>query len=417
MQIVIIGNSIGAVSAIREIRKWDQQSSITVISREVLDQKTPYYSPVVLPYYIEGVLSKENLFSIRYEFYKSMNVDLKLGERVIAVEPDEKVVVTERNKYRYDKLLIASGASPRILDIPGARNKRVYVLRTYEDAEKIKSDESDEVVIIGGGPVGVESAIALLKSKKKLTIIEIAPYILSTVFSRRVSEMIESQLVEKGIEILKDEEPIEITGNPVKSVKTNKRKIKCSSVIMGVGVVPNTDFVKDVLNLGPRNGIIVDEKMQTSEPDIYACGDCVELKSAIDGSIRPFPVWPNAQETGKVAGANIVGQEMIYEGGIRVNALNVFEKVYFSIGNVHDESKLGKMIERDGILEFYYFEGEKLIGAEIIGDVKYVGLIKHLIRRNIRIDLDRFKGLSDFLPFTAPLSIPHKVQERVHLWS
>ncbi len=402
MQILIIGNSVACVSAIREIRKWDKKSSITVISKESLDPAMPYYSPVVLPYYIEGKLSKENLFSIRMDFYEEMRVNVNLGERVIAVEPKEKVVVTEKSKYFYDKLLIASGASPRILDIPGAKNKRVYVLRTYEDAEKIKSDDSSEVVVIGGGPVGVEAALSLLNFKKKITIIEIAPYILSTVFSRTVSEMIEKQLVEKGIEVLKNEEPIEISGNPVKSVKTNKRKIKCSSVIMGVGVVPNTDFVKGVLKLGARNGIVVDERMRTSEPDIYAAGDCVELKSLIDESIRPFPVWPNAQETGRVAGANMVGIDLTYEGGIRVNSLNVFDKVYFSIGDVYDEGKRAKEIERNGTIEFYYFSNGSLIGAEIIGDVKYAGLLKNIIRRKLPIDIDSFNGVYDFIEITAP---------------
>ncbi len=399
---MIIGNSIACVSAIREIRKWDKKSSITIISKESLDPAMPYYSPVVLPYYIEGKLSKENLFSIRIDFYNEMNVDVKLGERVIAVEPKERIVVTEKSKYFYDKLLIASGASPRILDIQGAKNKKVYVLRTYEDAEKIKSDDSKEVVIIGGGPVGVEAALSLLNFKKKITIVEIAPYILSTVFSRTVSEMIEKQLVERGVEVLKNEEPIEISGNPVKSVKTNKRKIKCSSVIMGVGVVPNTDFVKDVLKLGPRNGILVDERMQTSEPDIYAAGDCIELRSLIDGSIRPFPVWSNAQETGKVAGANMVGCDLTYEGGIRVNALNVFDKAYFSIGDVYDESKRMKEIERDGRIEFYYFSDGNLIGAEIIGDVKYAGLLKNIIKRKPSIDIDVFNGIQDFIGVTAP---------------
>lgn len=404
MRILIIGNSIACVSAIREIRRWDRESSITVISKEALDPETPYYSPVVLPYYIEGKLSKENLFSIRADFYKEMSVELRLGERVIAIEPKEKVVVTDKGKYFYDKLLIASGASPRILDIPGAKNKKVYVLRTYEDAEKIRNDKSDEVVIIGGGPVGVESAIALLNFKKKLTIIEIAPYILSTVFSRTVSQMIEEQLAERGIEILKDEEPVKISGNPVKSVKTNKREIKCSAVIMGVGVVPNTDFVKNVVKLGSRNGIVVDERMQTSEPDIYAAGDCIELKSLIDDSIRPFPVWPNAQETGRVAGANIAGCDITYEGGIRVNSLNVFDKVYFSIGDVYDESKMMKRIERDGVIEMYYFDGEQIIGAEIIGDVKYSGLLKRFFKKGTRIDIDKFKGLQHLLGATAPLT-------------
>jgi len=404
MEIVIIGNSVAGVSAIREIRKWDLKSSITVIGRESLDPKTPYYSPVVLPYYIEGKLSKDDLFSIREDFYKKMGVNLRLGEKVISIDVKNKLVLTEKGKYRYDKLLIASGASPRVLDIPGATNKGVYVLRTYEDAEKIKNDKSKEVVIIGGGPVGIEACIALLNHGKKITIVEIMPYILSTVFSETISRMIEKQLVERGVEILNAEEPLEISGNPVKSVKTNRRRIKCSSVIMGVGVVPNTDFVKDVLKLGPRNGIIVDEKMQTSEPDIYAAGDCIELRSIIDGSIRPFPVWPNAMETGKIAGANIVGLDVSYEGGIRVNSLNVFDKVYFSIGYVYDETKLARKFERDGVIELYYFDAGKLIGAEIVGDVKYAGLLKHSIRRGIKIDIDKFKGLTDLIRFTAPVA-------------
>ncbi len=412
MRILIVGNSVASVSAIREIRKWDTESSITVISKESLDPGMPYYSPVVLPYYIEGTLSKENLFSIRADFYRFMKVDLKLGEQAVGVDAKNKILKTDKGEYRYDKLLIASGASPRLLDIPGIRNKRVYVLRTYEDAEKIKNDDSKDLVIIGGGPVGVESALALLKFKAKITIVEIAPYILSTVFSRQVSEMIEKQLVESGIEILKEEEPIEISGSPVKSVKTNKRKIKCSSVIIGVGVVPNVDFVEGVLELGPRGGIIVDDKMRTSEPDIYAAGDCVELRSAIDNSIRPFPVWANAMETGKVAGANIAGKNVNYEGGIRVNSLTVFDKVYFSIGNVYDEEKLGKKIEGDGIIELYYFEDNRLIGAEIVGDVKYAGLIKSLIRRKVKINIDKFNGFRDFIGVTAPLFRPIKVFEQ-----
>jgi NADPH-dependent 2,4-dienoyl-CoA reductase/sulfur reductase-like enzyme len=412
VKILIIGNSVAGVSAIREIRKWDNESSITVISKEALDPGMPYYSPVVLPYYIEGTLSKENLFSIRADFYRFMNVNLKLGERAVGIDAKNKILKTDKGEYEYDKLLIASGASPRLLDIPGVGNKRVYVLRTYEDAEKIKNDDSKDLVIIGGGPVGVESALALLRFKKKITIIEIAPYILSTVFSGQISEMIEKQLVENGIEILKEEEPIEISGNPVKSVKTNKRKIKCSSVIIGVGVVPNVDFVKGVLELGPRGGIVVDDRMQTSEPDIYAAGDCVELRSAIDDSIRPFPVWANAMETGKVAGANIAGRDVNYEGGIRVNSLTVFDRVYFSIGNVYDEGKLGKRIEGDGIIELYYFEGNRLIGAEIVGDVKYAGLIKNLIRRKVKINIDEFNGFRDFIGVTAPLSKPVKFFEQ-----
>jgi hypothetical protein len=116
-------------------------------------------------------------------------------------------------------------------------------------------------------------------------------------------------------------------------------------------------------------------------------------------------------ETGKIAGANIAGCDVSYDGGIRVNSLTVFDKVYFSIGYVYDETKLAKRIEKDDVVELYYFDGKRMIGAEIINNVKYAGLLKHIIKKRIEIDIDRLKGLQDFIGFTAPAVKPSQVYE------
>jgi NADPH-dependent 2,4-dienoyl-CoA reductase/sulfur reductase-like enzyme len=153
---------------------------------------------------------------------------------------------------------------------------------------------------------------------------------------------------------------------------------------MGVGVVPNTYFVKGVVNLGLRNRIVVNDKMQTSNPDIYTSGDCIEFISVIDEAIRLFPIWLNAMGTGKIAGASIAGCNVSCDGGIKVNSLTVFDKVYFSIGYVCDEIKLAKRVERDDVTELYYFDERWITGAEIINHVEYAGLLKHIIKKGLK---------------------------------
>lgn len=396
-KLVIIGNSIGGYSALREIRKYDKESEITILSKE----KVEYYSPVVLPYYIEGRLNLFNLFSNDINYFIKSNSKLLLNENVIHIDSFKKFVKTEKHAYPYDELIIASGASAYKLNISGA--DKSHVLRTFEDAEKIKKIKSKNIIIIGAGPVGVEMALSLYKLGKKITILEMKDYILNTVFSKGTSIYIENLLKNLGIEIYKNQKVLGIYGNPVKGVKTEERIFKGNAVIMAVGVRPNTGFIDETIKIGKYGGILVNEFMNTSNPDIFAVGDCIELKNAIDNSISLIPVWPNAFETGRIAGANVSGKNEKYDGGIRLNALNILNNVVFSIGNVWLENNKIEYAN-DYIKEVYYIKNEKVIGAEIIGDIKFAGLIKRFLETKKTIGMN-FQGLQDI----RNIALPYKV--------
>ncbi|MEM0050576.1 MAG: FAD/NAD(P)-binding oxidoreductase [Candidatus Bathyarchaeia archaeon] len=391
MRIIIIGNGIAGISALREMRKYDKYSEIIVLSREKLDESRPFYSPAAIPYYIENRLSKDNLFSRDLSFYQKNNAKLYLGEDVKLIDTSRKVVSTGKKEIPYDKLVIASGAAPRRLKIPNS--DRAFVVRTYDDAERLKSSAGEEIAIIGGGPVGVEISLSLRKLGKRIKLIEALENILSTVFSRKLSNMIEGHLRRDGIEIYKEEKVVELKDEPERGVRTEKSFYRADTIVMAVGVKPNTEFVDESIKLGKSGGIIVDEYMKTSSPDVYAAGDCIELKHALEDAISPIPTWTNAFETGKVAGANVVGERVRHDGGVRLNSINIDDRAFFSMGNAwkYDERI---EIEKDGILEIYYSRDGKIVGAEIVGDVRWSGLLKRYLMRRREI-FPVFNGIDE----------------------
>jgi NADPH-dependent 2,4-dienoyl-CoA reductase/sulfur reductase-like enzyme len=395
MKIIIIGNSIGGISALKEVRKFDEKSEITILSKENFS----YYSPVILPYYIEGRLNEEQLFSKNTNMFIQKNAKLMLNENVLNINTNEKIVKTEKHLFQYDKLIVASGASARKLRISGSAES--YVLRTFEDAKKIKNIKGRNIIIIGAGPVGIELALALVKQKKKITLIEMMDSILSTVFSKIFSSYIEKQLIDIGIEIYKNEKVIEITpGKNYKEVKTDNKNFRGDAIIMAVGVRPNTDFLDENIKVGKYGGILVDDFMRSSDPNVFGAGDCIELKNSIENAITPIPVWPNAFETGRIAGANVAGRFEKYDGGIRINSINILNKVYFSLGNVWQGDKKLE-IKNNDILEVYNIKNNKIIGAEIMGDVKWTGVIKRFLLTKKEIKMP-FQGIDEIKEILLP---------------
>ncbi|MEM3278402.1 MAG: FAD/NAD(P)-binding oxidoreductase [Fervidicoccaceae archaeon] len=391
MRIIIIGNGIAGISALREMRKYDKSSEIIVLSREKLDETRPFYSPAAIPYYIEGRLSKDNLFSRDVSFYQKNKAKLYLGEDVKFIDTSKKIVSTGRREIPYDRLIIASGASPRRLKIPNS--DMALVVRTYDDAERLKSSAGKEIAIIGAGPVGVEIALSLRKLGKRVKLIEALENVLSTVFSKKLSNMIENNLRRDGIEIYKEEKVIELKDEPERGVKTEGGFYRADTIVMAVGVKPNTEFVDESIRLGKSGGIIVDEFMRTSSPDVFAAGDCIELKHALEDAVSPIPTWTNAFETGKIAGANVAGESVKHDGGVRLNSINIDDKAFFSLGNVwkYDEEI---EIEKDGLLELYYSRDGKIVGAEMVGDVRWSGLLKRYLMRRREI-FPVFNGIDE----------------------
>jgi len=236
----------------------------------VFKENVPYYSPAVLPYYVEGKISRQSLFPEGWDFYKENRIEIVAGKRVnTLIAKEKKVKLDDNSEIFYDKLLIATGASPFVPALDGINNKGVFVFRTLSDAENILRNLKTKVSIIGAGPAAIELAIALRRRGLKVTVIA-RSRVMRRLFDPDLSRIITKMLRENDVQVLTDQKIARIEGNPVCGIAT--------------GVKPNTDFIKDSkIRKGESGGIIVNEKMQSSVNDIFAAGDCAEVVNCITG--------------------------------------------------------------------------------------------------------------------------------------
>jgi NAD(P)H-nitrite reductase large subunit len=310
MRYVIIGGSAAGISAVEAIRSVDRTSPIELFSNE----GTPFYSRVLLSYYIAGAISKEELHFRPLEFFTENKVTAHLGQRVQSVLPDSKLIRTEDGKeYPFDKLLIATGSSPKILDIPGKDKKGVIVMRTIEHAQQIidRLEGIKTACVLGGGLIGLRTGYALSLRGVKVKIIVKSSHVLSQMLDREAGEMIEARMREHGIEVRTGRDAVEILGKEsVEGVTLdNGERINCQLVVIGKGVQPNVDCVSST-SIKVNEGIIADETMRTRAPDIYVAGDVAETYDISGETMGINAIWPCAFEQGRVAGLNMAGRKV-----------------------------------------------------------------------------------------------------------
>lgn len=300
MRYVIIGGSIAGSSAARAIRSRDSDADIMVVS----DEKTqPYYRPL-----IPAVIMKHDA-----DIGLGNKFDAPLGIRTIharATNLDrlaKEVTFSSGDRIRYDKLLIATGGSPVIPDVPGLPGNNVFTLRTLDDAHAIQADarQRKNAVVLGGGFVGIEAAIALKRVGLKVSIIEKLGRILTEKLDKRASAIISGLLKQADIDIITNQQDYEIerVGGAVRSVRlASGRIIDADLIIVAVGTRPNTDVFRNT-GLAINKGIVISESLQTSDPDVYAAGDVVEYRDILSNTISVSGLWANAEEMGRPARA------------------------------------------------------------------------------------------------------------------
>jgi nitrite reductase (NADH) large subunit len=407
MRYVIIGGSAAGVSAIEAIRSLDATSSIELFS----DEETPLYSRVLLTYYIAGALSKEGLHFRPLEFFKENNVTPHLGETVARVSPDSKLIQTEDGKdYSFDKLLIATGSSPKALDIPGVDKVGVYGMRRLDHAEKIieRSEKTDVVCILGGGLIGLRDGYALAARGLKVKMIVKSNRVLSQMLDEESSAMVQERLQEHGIEIKTGRDAVEILGKGSAEgvVLDNGEHIACQMVIIGKGVEPNVGIVSST-GIEVKEGIVADETMRTAVPDIYVAGDVAETYDISQGKTAINAIWPCAFEQGRIAGLNMAGKEARYVGSFRMNSLDIYGLPVISMGLTRGN--------RDGLQEFerktkgsyrkLVLQDGRIVGAILVGQVQKAGFLSTLLRKRVDVSehvvflmSDRL-NVADLLPF------------------
>ena len=318
MKIVILGGVAAGAKAAAKARRELPEAEINLYT----DDTHISYSACGLPYYIEGNFEDYQLLLVRSpEDFEEKNVHIHLRNRAVKIIPESKqVLIQDLNTQRaflvdYDKLIIAIGARPVIPHIKNVNLPNVFTLRKIEDgiAIKEKALKSKRATIVGAGYIGMEVLEALVRQNLFVTVIEYAPYVM-TIFDEDMSKLIEEQLnsINDGrFEILTSEIVTELSGDAdgVKSVRTGTGKeFETDFVVLCAGVTPNVEIVKDAgIELGVTGAIKVNERMETSIKDIYACGDCVEEHLVISDSKIWMPLGSNANKEGRTAAINACG--------------------------------------------------------------------------------------------------------------
>jgi NAD(P)H-nitrite reductase large subunit len=377
MRIVIIGAGAAGVSAAETIRKQNADAEITVINEE---DSVPY-SPVALPEFIEGKISREQLYLWNNDYLSKKKISYVRGKTVISVDVNAKKVIAEDGSvFPYDKLLIATGARPIIPE--ELKNKRgVFTLRTLKDAETIRSKIKERAIIYGAGAVAVKTAVALRRIGVDVIIL-CRSRVLRRLFDEDICRLIHDLLIANGVKIVGIHEQMRLLGDPIEKLRLGTQEFKCDGVIAALGVAPNLSFLDpSQIKLGKSGGVIVNEKMQTSAPDVYAAGDCCETIDITSGSRNVIALWPPAVEQGKVAALNMLGINAIYEGTLPQNMVDVFDTTFASIGSLDGEKIT---ISSHTTIKRFTVKNGEIIGAQLVGDVDEAGIISTILKRKLQ---------------------------------
>lgn len=398
MRIVVIGAVAAGTSAAAKARRNDDNAEIVIYEKD----RDISYSGCGLPYYIGKEIEDLDELTPRDPafFKKKYNIDVFTGFEVLSINSDSKEVevknlnTNEVFKDSYDKLIIATGASPFIPQIEGVNNDNVFFLRNVQSARNIKNfidtKNPKNAVIAGTGFIGFEMLENLMNDEVNVTIVEMQSKITPNL-DEDMAAFLENALKKKNINIIKnstitkiDDESVTLNDNIV---------IKSDMVIMATGVRPNTDLAREAgVELGVTKAIKVNNKMETNIPDIYACGDCIETFSTITGKPVYRPLGSTANKTGRIAGDNASGGKIEYKGNLSTGIFKLFDMTIANTG----------LSEKEALEEGYdiqichnikpdkpsYFHGkemvikaiadkntEKILGVQIVG---YEGVDKRI---------------------------------------
>jgi len=386
LKYLIIGNSAAAVGAVEAIRRNDKGNSITMIS----DEPHHVYSRPLISYLLAGHTKEDKMYYRDESFYKENNVETVFNKRVTGVDTKKKQVILEdKKKIDYDKLLIATGGTPFVPPIKGKDRKNVYTFTKWSDATEILkvSKNVKKAVVIGAGMIGLKAIEGLNAIGIDVTVVELAPEVLSRALDKDASRIVQRKMEAAGVEVITNNEVVEISGKGnIASgvVLRDKKKIKCDLVIVAIGVIPNTGFIKES-GIKINRGIVVDEKMGTNIKGVYAAGDVVEALNMLTNEKMPIPIWPLAYRQGSIAGDNMSGGSQVYKGGFPMNSIEFLGAPTISLGIIDPRGEgyesLIKNDAKNGNYKRIIIKNERLVGAILVGaDVDRAGILTGLIK-------------------------------------
>ena len=406
MTYVIVGNGVASVGAIEGIRKLDKEGNIVVVSEE----NTPTYGRPLISYFLAGKIGLDRM-SLRPDgYYEKNNVELKLGSRVVGLDTGSKTLALSNGEsVSYDKLLLATGGVPFMPPIKGLEGPGIYNFTTLAHAEILLDIAQNirNVVVIGGGLIGLKAAEGLFDNGLKVTIVELGPRVLSAAFDDVAGKMVSRRLETEGLGIRCGSTVEEVLRGPSGGINgvrlANGEVIACEAVVVAIGVVPSLTPAKEA-GLNIRRGIKVDEFLHTSAEDVYAAGDVAEAYDMITDDVRVTPIWPNAYSQGYYAGMNMTGKKHEkHPGGLAMNAISFYGLPTASLGMVNPAPEEDCEIctyadEEKQTYRKLVFRNDRLVGYVLVGDIDFAGLYTGFVRFQLPLSDEIKQELKDGRP-------------------
>ena len=423
MKVVIIGGVAGGATAAARIRRLDEQAEIVVFERSGFVS----YANCGLPYYIGGTIEDESDLTLQTpeSFWKRFRVRMKVHHEVTEIHPEEKTVTVKDLDSgtvfteAYDKLLLSPGAKPIKPGLDGIESSRIFTLRTVEDTLKIKNYlttyRPKSAVVVGGGFIGIEVAENLKESGVDVTLVEASDQLMAP-FDRDMASFIHAQVRKNGVHLMLGHtvEGFADTDQGIAVRLEGSGTISADIVVMAIGVAPETALAKAAgLAVGIRGSIVVNNRMETSVPDIYAVGDAVQIKNFVTNTDTLISLAVPANKQGRIAADNICGGDSHYTGGQGSSIIKIFDMTAAATG-INEKTAKALGMDTDKVIlspmnhAGYYPGGElmtmkvlfeketyRILGAQIIGFQgvdKRIDVLATAIRARMKahqlIDLD-----------------------------
>lgn len=388
MKIVIVGNGLAGTLAAKTVRELDQEAGIEIFGEE----KYAYYPRPNLIEFLAGRLPYEKLFAFPEIWSTRQRIGLHFGERVARIRPDERTIETgSGGAFPYDALLLASGARAAVPPLTGSGLKGVFVLRTLDDALAILDHlrTHAHVAVLGGGLLGLEIARAIRGRGAEVCVVEFFDRLLPRQLDPAAAGILKHQIEKTGISVRLGAVSREILGAAeVRGIRFESGdEVEADLVVIAAGVKPELALAKDA-GLTVERGIVVDDRLRTSRPEIFAAGDVAEHQGRVYGII------PASFEQARAAAHNMLGMDMPYAGTVPSNTLKVAGLYVTSAGEVNPEARghevLVRSVPEDGLYKKIVLKEGRLVGAIWMGTKKGASEIGRLVA--LKKDIESRKG-------------------------
>jgi nitrite reductase (NADH) large subunit len=382
MKIVIIGAGPAGVSVAETLRTQDKGSEIVMLSSEPYP---PYSPPAMVDHFLTG--SNTHLWRDP-DWPEQTAVDYRNGVEVTTVQPDAHTIqLKDGSKLDYDRLVLATGGS-LYAPLEGADLPGIYNFKSLSAAEalvnKVKSGEASSAIVVGAGFIGMEIALLLRKLGIAVTQIEMLDQVMSTMLDPETAGVAQAMLGQQGVDLRLNTKASAFMGNgQAKGVQLESGEVlQADLLIAATGIKPNLKLLEGS-GIAHNWGITVDEHLRTNVTDIYAAGDAVETADRLTGETYVHAIFPNAVEQGRIVGLNLAGIDATYEGADRMNSLKHLGLPIMAVGLKSGDEVL--QTRQNGHMRTLYLKDNRVIGFQLISDIKAAGILRALMIRGENI--------------------------------